>query len=143
MSRSESRRSGRQSTPEAVDSMMILQNCFVTVSRLNLGCFSEPDKTNIFKGWYISNVRIQKLQKNYPLCYVFHYVQYGKDSQVHIMVFHQYPTYTWVSFIHGIFTAALSIAKLHTDQPLCIILNKISMIRLKSISTEKVTSTPG
>jgi len=43
MSQSESRGLARRSTPEAVDSMVILQNCFVTVSRLNLGCFSEPD----------------------------------------------------------------------------------------------------
>jgi hypothetical protein len=43
MSQSESRGSGRRITPEAVDSMMILQNCFVTVSRLNQLHYDEPN----------------------------------------------------------------------------------------------------
>ena len=41
---------------EAGDNMVISQKCFV--SRLNLDCFSEPDKKiTFFKGWYISNVQ--------------------------------------------------------------------------------------
>jgi hypothetical protein len=32
------------------DSMVILQNCYVTVSHLIIGCFSEPDKIKLFKG---------------------------------------------------------------------------------------------
>ena len=77
----------RRSTPEVVDSMVILQNCFVSVSRLNLGCFSEPDKKS-FQG-LVYFQHIQKPQKSYPLFYVLLYVRYGrcdflpKYTQIH------------------------------------------------------------
>ena len=111
MSQSESRGSGRRSTQEAVDSMVILQNCFITVSRLNIGCFSDPDKNIFSRAGIFPTYESRKTILSVTSCIMCNMAR--TVNKVHIRVFHEYSTFNWVSFTHGIFTSALSIEKLH------------------------------
>ena len=111
MSQSESRGSGRRSTQEAVDSMVILQNCFITVSRLNIGCFSDPDKNIFSRAGIFPTYESRKTILSVTSCIMCNMARTA--NKVPIRVFHEYSTFNWVSFTNGILTSALSIEKLH------------------------------
>ena len=57
MSQSESKGSREWSPLPPSEKLETVWRFCRTVSRLNLGCFFEPAKKILFKGWYISNVR--------------------------------------------------------------------------------------
>jgi hypothetical protein len=50
----------------------LIQSFSLTLCHLIIGCFSEPDKIKLFKGWYISNVRemvFPKLSQRVDTCF--------------------------------------------------------------------------